>query len=79
MNDVNETDDKSMLPFAVIERMMKMAGTNRISKNAVIEMSKLLECYCIKVTKESIVLANHSGRVTIKDDDIRLAVTLLDE
>ncbi len=66
-------DDKTILPYANIERLMKTAGTKRIGEDAVIEMIKVLEDHCIKITKEAIILADHSGRVTIKEEDIRLA------
>mgnify|MGYP003394861394 CR=1 FL=1 len=64
---------KTTLPFATVEKIMKSAGTQRISADAVVEMGKILEECCIKLTKEAIVLAGHANRITLRSEDIKLA------
>ncbi len=62
-----------MLPLASIERIVRKAGVERISKEALQEMKKLIEEIALQLAQESAVLAKHAGRKTIRVEDIRLA------
>ncbi len=64
-----------VLPLAPVERVIRKAGADRVSEGAGIELAKVLEDYGLEVSREAITLAKHAGRTTVKEEDIRLAVT----
>jgi histone H3/H4 len=64
-----------VLPLAPVERIIRKAGADRVSEGAGIELGKVLEDYGLEVSREAIILAKHAGRTTVKQEDIRLAVT----
>lgn len=61
-----------MLPLAAIERIVRKAGVNRISANAIKEIEKTTEELGLDLAREAAVLAKHAGRETIKREDIKL-------
>jgi histone H3/H4 len=63
-----------VLPLAPVERVIRKAGADRVSEGAGMELAKVLEDYGLEVSREAITLAKHAGRITIKEEDIRLAV-----
>ncbi len=64
-----------ILPLAPVERIIRKAGAERVGEDAGIELAKVLEDYGIEVSREAITLAKHAKRTTVKEEDIRLAVT----
>ncbi|MCZ7356353.1 MAG: histone family protein [Candidatus Methanoperedens sp.] len=64
-----------VLPLAPVERIIRKAGADRVSEDAGIELAKVLEDYGLEVSREAITLAKHAGRTTVKQEDVRLAVT----
>ena len=64
-----------ILPLAPVERIIRKAGADRVSADAGIELSKVLEDYGLEISREAIILAKHAGRTTVKESDIRLAVS----
>ncbi len=64
-----------VLPLAPVERIVRKAGADRVSEGAGVELAKVLEDYGLEVSREAITLAKHAGRTTVKEEDIRLAVT----
>ncbi len=64
-----------ILPLAPVERIIRNAGADRVSEGAGIELAKVLEDFGIEVAREAIDLARHAGRTTVKEEDIRLAVS----
>ncbi len=62
-----------MLPLAAIERVARKAGIERISKEALEELKKLVEEIAEELAIEAAELAKHAGRKTIRPDDIKLA------
>ena len=64
-----------ILPLAPVERIIRNAGADRVSEGASIELAKILEEFGIEVSREAIELAKHAGRTTVKEEDIRLAMT----
>ncbi len=62
-------------PIYPLERLLKKAGAKRVSKQAVLELKKILLEYAEKIGKEAIILCRHAKRKTIKKEDIELAVS----
>lgn len=64
-----------VLPLAPVERIIRNAGARRVSEDAGIELSKVLEEIGLEISREAITLAEHAGRTTVKEEDIRFAVS----
>ncbi len=65
------------LPLAPVERLLRKAGAPRVSESAKVELAKAIEDYALKVAKKASELAKHSGRKTVKVEDIKMAVRQL--
>jgi len=65
----------SEMPLAPIERLMRIAGAERVSEESAIEMRKELEKYGKRICERAIVFAEHANRKTIKASDIHLAIS----
>ena len=61
------------LPIAAVDRIIRRAGGNRVSESAAVELSDLLEDYAQDIAREASKLADHAGRKTVRDVDIRMA------
>ena len=59
--------------LAVMNRVIKKAGAERVSDEASDTLRTILEEIANYLSKTAIDLANHAGRKTIKSDDILLA------
>ena len=59
--------------LAVMNRVIKKAGAERVSDEASDTLRTILEEIANNISKAAIDLANHAGRKTIKSDDILLA------
>ncbi|HEY9204796.1 MAG TPA: histone family protein [Candidatus Methanoperedens sp.] len=64
-----------VLPLAPVERIIRKAGAERVAEDAGVELAKVLEEYGLEVSREAMNLAKHAGRTTVKEEDIRLAVS----
>ena len=63
------------LPIAPIGRIIKNVDANiRISEDAKEALGNVLEQCGEDISKQAILLAKHSGRVTVNASDIELAV-----
>ena len=60
------------LSLAPLERILKKAGAQRVSHDALEEFSKILEDKLAKIASEAALLAKHAGRKTVIAEDIRL-------
>ena len=67
---MNCVGDFPALPFA---RILKAAGAKRVSDDAAEEFAKVMEEKMLKLAEEAVALANHAGRKTIIDEDVRIA------
>jgi histone H3/H4 len=56
--------------------LVRKAGAERVSAEAVEKLREVLEDYAISVAKKAVDIAKHAGRKTVKVDDIKLAVEM---
>jgi DNA-binding protein len=61
-----------MLPLAAIERISRKAGVERLSSEAIKEITKSVEEIGVQLSLEAAQAARHAKRKTILKDDIRL-------
>lgn len=61
------------LPNAPVERIIRKAGAERVSEEAVEELRKALEDLGEEVAADATEVADHAGRNTVKKEDIDLA------
>ncbi|MBU1201265.1 MAG: histone family protein [Nanoarchaeota archaeon] len=64
---------KKIIPLAAMERIMKKAGAKRVSEDAKETLRDVLEEFGIEVSEAAIKFAFHTGRKTVKAEDIKLA------
>jgi histone H3/H4 len=64
----------SELPIAPIGRIIKNAGTLRVSEDAKEVLAKVLVEYGENISKQALLLAKHAKRVTVQAVDIEMAV-----
>lgn len=70
----NEVIAISEFPKAPTTRIMKNAGAQRISGDAVDELLSAMESYGTNIASKANALAHHAGRKTVKASDIKLAM-----
>ncbi|MFX1537502.1 MAG: histone family protein [Promethearchaeota archaeon] len=58
---------------ARIERLIRSVGAQRVSAEAIETMNEIVTEFGKKLAKHAVNIANHSGRKTVKESDIRLA------
>ena len=63
-----------LMPLASMEKIISEAGAERVSKDAKLELKKIIEEYSIKIAEKAIKFAHHAGRKTVKSEDIKLAI-----
>lgn len=64
---------KRLIPLAAMEKIMRNAGAERVSDKAKAALKSVIEEIANELALESVKLANHAGRKTVKASDIRLA------
>lgn len=65
---------KRFLSHNAMDKIMREAGALRVSDDAKVALAEALEQKALEVSAEAKKLAEHAGRKTITDKDIRLAV-----
>ena len=58
---------------ARVEKLVRDAGAQRVSADAVERMNEVISEYGMKIDKYAVEIARHSGRKTLKENDIKLA------
>ena len=58
---------------ARVERVIREAGAFRVSADAVNRMNEIVTEYGMTIAKYAVEIARHSGRKTVKENDIKLA------
>ncbi len=66
-------ENKSEIPDAPMDRILRDAGAKRVSKTAARQFAIALEKIASEISKEAVVFARHAGRKTVVADDIKLA------
>ena len=61
------------LPLAPVERVMRSAGAERISIDAVKKAADLAEQQIMKLTERALQIARKDGRVTLNSKDLVIA------
>jgi len=61
------------LPVAAIDRVIRKSGAKRVSEGAAVALAEVLEERALAIAAEAAKLAEHAGRRTVRDVDIRLA------
>lgn len=61
------------LPNAPIERIIRKAGAERVSKEAVEELKDAVEDLGEEVATDATEMADHANRNTVKKEDVEMA------
>jgi DNA-binding protein len=61
------------ISLAPMHRLCTKTGADRVSEEAAKKLAKVLEQIGVKIAKEALDYAMHSGRKTIKERDIEIA------
>jgi histone H3/H4 len=64
---------ESEIGVAAMHRLCKKTGAERVSEAAAKELGKAVEEIGVKIAKDALEYAVHSGRKTIKAKDIEIA------
>jgi len=65
----------AQLPFAPVNRILRKAGAEAVSRDAVEAMREAMEEYAKEIAEKAIRLAKHAGRITAKKEDVFEAVS----
>ena len=65
-----------IIPKFTVYRIMKKAGAKKVSYKAAEYLAKYLEDLAAEITKSAIKVAEQSGRITVKEEDIRLVLEI---
>ncbi len=61
------------LPLATVERLIKKSGAERVSESAARELALVLQERAAVISAKAVKLAKHAGRVTVTEEDIKMA------
>jgi len=64
----------NILPKAAMARILTAHGAKRVSEGAMAEMAAVLEKEGLEIARKAIRNAQHAGRKTVLDSDVKLAV-----
>ena len=58
---------------ARVEKLIRDAGAHRVSADAIERMNEIVTEFGTNIAKYAVEIARHSGRKTVKENDIKLA------
>ena len=58
---------------ARVEKLLRTCGAQRVSADAVGRFNEILTEHGLKIAKYAVDIARHSGRKTVKENDVKLA------
>lgn len=61
-------------PLLPLEQVARRAGAERVSHDALIALRGALLEISDKIASDAIAIARHAGRVTVKGEDIKIAI-----
>ena len=61
------------IPRAPVARILTNAGAKRVSADAAEAFADVLHDLALKIGEKASMIAKHSGRKTVNDEDIKLA------
>lgn len=64
----------TIIPKAPVARLVQQAGAKRVSADAVDFLVGILEERALDIGRQAVKIAKHSGRKTVNDGDVKLAV-----
>jgi histone H3/H4 len=64
----------TIISKAPATRMLMNAGAKRVSDDGAAAFSEVIYERARKIAEQSVLIAKHSGRKTVLDEDIKLAV-----
>jgi histone H3/H4 len=64
---------KRLIPLAAMEKILKLAGAERVSDKSKAALKEVLEDIAEKISTDAVKFAQHAGRKTVKAGDIKLA------
>lgn len=63
--------------IATMVKLIKGAAKVRVSRDAALELSIVLEDYALRVAREAVKLRDHRGAKTLSKEDIKAAVAAI--
>lgn len=64
---------KKLLSLSSMDKILKEAGSKRVSESAKIELKTIIEDKASEVAAQAVKFSHHAKRKTIKSEDIKLA------
>jgi histone H3/H4 len=58
---------------ARVEKLLRDSGAHRVSADAIGRFNEVLTNHAMNLAKYAVEIARHSGRKTVKENDIKLA------
>lgn len=64
---------KRLIPLAAMEKILKLAGAERVSDKSKAALKEVLEDIAEDIAANAVKFAHHAGRKTVKSGDVKLA------
>lgn len=64
----------TIIPKAAVSRILVKMGAKRVSDSAAKALSEVVKEISLEIASKAVQIAHHSGRKTVMEDDIKIAV-----